>query len=175
MDGREMNSMHYARSTILILCAGLICSCAGCLSEPATVDPCELIAGLTIANNKSEFGWPLGTLATILYQNYGIPRDETFGCRDPPDSVVSRYPLKARLWWPGLYCAPTITDHSLSPCRPRATKCENSRIRACVRHYIIYNTCNASVGGVDGHASDSPDTRWPLSGTVTGESRVVAW
>lgn len=69
---------------ILILLVGLICSTwAGCI-EPAALDPCALISDINIAQTKTEFGWPIGVLATIIEQNFGVPRADTLACQHPP-------------------------------------------------------------------------------------------
>ena len=67
------------RLLMILLCM----ACVSCAGDPA-IDPCELIADIDIAEDKRDHGWPLGVLATIIKQNFGIPRSHTWACRDPP-------------------------------------------------------------------------------------------
>lgn len=67
------------RLLMILLCM----ACVSCTSDPA-IDPCELIAGIDVAEDKRDRGWPLGVLATIIEQNFGILRSYTWACRDPP-------------------------------------------------------------------------------------------
>lgn len=65
------------RFAVMVVLVGLICS--GCIPAES-VDPCDIISEIDIAQHKRDRGWPIGVQATIIEQNFGVPRSEMLAC-----------------------------------------------------------------------------------------------